>query len=829
MKRFTKIKFFVIALALIAVALSAIGCAGKDHTHTYSDEWVFDATSHWHPSSCSHDTKANKSDHVYIDSVIKPSLSSAGYTVHICACGYSYVTDPTDSLPAEGLGYRYDENGHWKTVLSGESVTPTPHEYTQTVVAPTCSTYGYTKHDCECGYWYADSATAPTAHEFDDEVWGHDENSHWQTALCCGFKGKITAHNYIEKVTPATCDEDGFTEFICADCGYSFVGRTVLKGHTYSDTLSGDEYEHYREATCSHGTEKADIAEHALVGRSNVCVVCGVSVTPRLEYELSTSGEYYIVKGLGCIDNMAITIPDTYRSKPVKEVAERAFKGSDITSVSFGANVEKIGTEAFMDTRITAVQLGAVKDVGTKAFAETDISTLTLGTQIEKMGNAAFRDCKELQTVTISGSLTVLPPYAFGGCDKLTSVTAASKLTEVGAQAFSDCVALTTLDLSGCLKVGFAAFGGCEKFVPVLTSLTEAEEYAFSGCAAETVTLPATLSSVADYLFYDCAKLKTVNVNSKAVGAHTFEGCVLLDTVTLTGVTSIGDAAFEGCEKLNSLTLPESVIHVGKGAFAGTGLISEEDGVKYAAGVVIGAAENTTSVTVKAGAVGIADGALRGSSKLSSLDLGGVRFIGKGAFRDCTLLTAVTFPASVTYIDANAFRESGLTSVTVPATVLSVGDNAFYDCKSLTSVTVNAKEIGKFAFSYTGVGRTLGSPVKQRPDYAKLTTLVIGEGVEEIGSNAFQYCPITSVTLPESLKTIGKYAFAQTDLTSVTIPAAVTRIGEYAFYDCKSLTSATFDDAEGWKAGKTSLSLSSAATNATYLKTTYRDIDWIKG
>ena len=825
MQKSNKLKLGLLAVPLALVAVAAAGC-GKEHTHTYSEEWAFHEAAHWHPSTCSHDTMANKAGHVFTETVIPPSATSAGYTRYTCACGYSYTSKTGDSLPVEGE-YRFNESGHWESVLSGDEVTPEAHQYTESTVAPTCTTYGYTKHTCKCGYWYASNPVEPTAHQYDETVWAHDDTGHWHPALCCESTGGKVAHNYTEQIVAPTCDEGGYTEFTCADCGYSYRGREVSASHSYSDTLTGDEYEHWRGATCAHNTEKTDVADHFLVGNSNVCIVCGTQVTPRLAYELSENQEYYIVTGLGCINSTNITIPAEYRGKPVQEIAARAFKGMNITAVTFGANVKVIGTEAFADTAISALNLpGSVEEIGTKAFAGTAITALSLGENLTKISNAAFRDCTKLQTVTIAGGLTELPPYAFENCSKLTSVNGA-KLSKIGAQAFANCVELTTLDLSELESVGFAAFAGCSKFAPTeLPKLSATEEYAFSGTAVAILTLPDTLKIIADNLFNGCTKLTAVTLNATSIGDSAFEGCTALGTVTLGGTELVGKNAFKGCESLSAISLPATVIRVGEGAFEGTGLISTEGGVKYAAAVAIGIEDGTTTVNLKSGTMGIADGAFQ-KTNVTSVSLNDVRFIGVDAFRKCEALTAITFTESVTVIGANAFRESGLTAVTVPATVLIVGDNAFYDCKSLTSVTVNAKEIGKFAFSYTGVNRSLNSVVKERPDYAKLTSITLGEGVEIIGSNAFQYCPVTSVTLPASLTQIGKYAFAQTDLTSVTVPANVTYIGQYAFYGSK-ITSATFADAQGWKAGKNALNLSAPSQNATYLKTNYVDYDWIK-
>ena len=63
------------------------------------------------------------------------------------------------------------------------------------------------------------------------------------------------------------------------------------------------------------------------------------------------------------------------------------------------------------------------------------------------------------------------------------------------------------------------------------------------------------------------------------------------------------------------------------------------------------------------------------------------RSIGDEAFRNCTNLTSVTIPGSVTNIGYGAFSCCiGLASVTIPDSVKSIGGGAFAGCSGLTSV-----------------------------------------------------------------------------------------------------------------------------------------------
>lgn len=151
-----------------------------------------------------------------------------------------------------------------------------------------------------------------------------------------------------------------------------------------------------------------------------------------------------------------------------------------------------------------------------------------------------------------------------------------------------------------------------------------------------------------------------------------------------------------------------------------------------------------------------------------------VTTIGPEAFKNCTALTHVTIPASVTHIDESAFR----------------------DCPALEAILVNVLN-PVYSSSADGVlfnaekTRLIQYPQGRKGAYT------IPSRVTDIGSWAFLNCTnLTNITIPNNVKTIGGGAFYKcSSLTRMEIPARVTRLEGNSFSYCSRMEKIIVDDA----------------------------------
>ena len=290
------------------------------------------------------------------------------------------------------------------------------------------------------------------------------------------------------------------------------------------------------------------------------------------------------------------------------------------------------------------------------------------GKTVVALGKVAFQNATNITGVTLPDSVKEIGLWAFKGCSNLSSVNL-NKLEKISSSAFENCPSLKTVVIPKTLvNVAGGVFTGTTK----LTSVTFEEgstiipRSILQDCTDITsVTIPNTVTSIENYAFTNSGITEiTLPDSVKEVGMSSFEGCSNLSNVNLNKLEKISPCAFKDCPNLKTVVIPKTLVN----------------GINiYIKGGIFSGTTKLTSVTFEEGSTVIAETILQ----------------------DCTDITSVTIPNTVTLVDGYSFKNSGVKEITLPNSVEKIGIKAFEDCSDLTKITIldNCKTIGSDAFA----------------------------------------------------------------------------------------------------------------------------------
>lgn len=296
-------------------------------------------------------------------------------------------------------------------------------------------------------------------------------------------------------------------------------------------------------------------------------------------------------------------------------------------------------------------------------------------------------------------------------------------------------------------------------------------------------------------------------------------------------VTAIGDNAFRDCTSLSTITIPDSVIKVGREAFWNTAFLNNKQNwdsdVLYLGDILLDV--NYTkkgSLVIKDGTRVIADYALYMSSSITDVTIpASVKYVGDSAFALCRKLDTISVTArnqNLSSVDGVLYNKDKSTLICypngkgnleydIPKTVKTINAGAFMYCDNLQSITVpnTVTSIGKEAFAYCEALTKAIIPTSvtiisdgMYDHCGALNEIVFHDNITKIGENAFKWCSsLNSITLPAKLVEIAPTAFDQCRyLKSISIPNTVKTVGDGAFHDCGNLSNVYYEGTESqWK------------------------------
>ncbi|MCD8208722.1 MAG: leucine-rich repeat protein [Bacteroidales bacterium] len=557
-----------------------------------------------------------------------------------------------------------------------------------------------------------------------------------------------------------------------------------------------------------------------------------------------------------------IDIPDT-----VETVGNKAFADcSLLETVTIGCGVETISDYAFqLDSDLKNVE-----------FRENDDG----GTALREIGEYAFASCTSLESVKLPRGVETISDFAFNRDSELEYINIPDSVEKIGRSAFLNTKIYNEQADAMFVYVGQTPPNGSDDENLWIVSVNEGNatddakkdlntsyfdertvgiaDYAFSEVKNfQEIMIPDGVKYIGADAFYKSSFWSVVLEGSSQrapagrepvyIGDEAFKSMSSLNNLLFydrgstryPAVKSIGDEAFNGCSGISDVVISESLEHVGKDAFYGTGVEADEYGVKYIGGGsysfaslwVVGYDEDSilSQVELNANTDGVADYAFDGASTLQIVrNLDCASYVGEGAFYKCKLLQTAFLSDTITDIpDYTFYGCSTLNRIgdgeTYYSNLRTIGRSAFYDCDALTSANFGASSldyIGKYAFYGCSNLRTvtLDEGLREIDDYAfykaGISKIDFPSTLERIGSKAFYKCTdLTEIDFEDSSEhdmVIGDYAFYKAgyeapqyddagnltnpdrvNLTTLKIPGKAKEIGDYAFYKCCGVTSLT--------------------------------------
>ena len=432
---------------------------------------------------------------------------------------------------------------------------------------------------------------------------------------------------------------------------------------------------------------------------------------------------------------------------------------------------------------------------------EHKLKSIHIPASVEYLWDGTFYGLNGLETVTFArgSTITDLCPLTFALCSSLLSVELPDTITYIGDAAFYGCTSIKSIDLSA---ISLAKSQYTDNYI---------YEYTFAYTTSlETIKLPQNVAAICNRAFY-CSGIQTVEIPASVefFGLGVFENATRLTTVTFEDGSKITDLdgedagyyayeypeiddydnakLFSGTTALETVTVPNSLKRIGNYTFANSGIsklvMSNPEAASALEEIGDFAFVNCQNLTYFGYVIDE-------EAELYNNYFKNVKYIGNGAFMNCTGLTKVTFGYELEYLGGMAFAFcTGLERAYIPASVVELGgnpyagldmakfeldpENGIFYLETDANGVIYLKDIyGEFIWAVWGATgeftMTIGA---NDPDYAMgalvgnaITKLIVtGANAKAIADYLCMNCTeLAEVELASTVKTVGTDAFANT-------------------------------------------------------------------
>ena len=436
-----------------------------------------------------------------------------------------------------------------------------------------------------------------------------------------------------------------------------------------------------------------------------------------------------------------------------------------LTNVTIPASVTDIEDEAFNTTGLTSIIIpDGITGISSSAFGACgNLTSVSIPNSVTSIGYGAFTSCNSLSDLILPDSVTSIEGYAFAGCrfttftipdgvpyigdntfrycGQLTDIIIPDSVTSIGEHAFLGCNALRLVYYSGTTEqwnnIQIGSDNDCLNAAQIICGYNPSTGIIGYGTCGDNLIWALdeegllTISGTGEMVSFEYGStdawlsnksvIKTVMIHNgvTSIGGFAFSGCSNLTSITMPdSITAIEWYAFQNCSALENVELPRNLSSIRYWAFDHCDSLTEiyiPESVRYMDGTVFASCQNLEKIVVNESNSFFTsvDGILF-SKDLQTLyqypsakegiryDIpGSVTSIMGWTFRNCSSLTEITIPNSVTYLDWGVFSGSGIVNIIIPEGITKIPPSSFLDCVSLKSIYIpnSVTEIGNYVFS----------------------------------------------------------------------------------------------------------------------------------
>lgn len=673
------------------------------HEHTYSKDWTYDATNHWHASTCGHSVVDGKDAHVFNN-------------VHICkVCGYVDVSlhgteIKTNTLNLEnnkisgnvpnnqevfsfideiivtdGAKFTVSTDINGSNVIRTKTVNLAIGDNTYYILVEngkdiklynvsirrrpiytvTFNANGGT--DVQAQQVEEDSlATEPTTERlgYDFVEWSYDFSKPI-------VKDEIVVATWNIVTYKITYDLNGGENPSTNPSIYTVEDDIILSAPIktgYTGTWSNSGLIAKGSTGDKHFVATYVVNQYSVTIPPSNCAISGSGV---YDYASSITLEATLYLGydfVGWYDgNTLLSEENTYvftmPASNLTIIAKTTVK-EDMQNFEFSSTLDSCIITGLINKSITEL---SVPDYVTNIMPEILEKTEWYNAQPDGLvyvGKIAYKykgDIPNDTAIVLKEGTIGISDCAFINCTGLASIVIPDSVISIGGAIFAYCPSLESI----VVKSGNTKYGSTNNCL-----ISFEEKSVIAGCKTSLIPDDGSIICIGIGAFAGCNRIENIALPSsiKSIDECAFQGCTELNDIIIpNGVISIGEYAFAECTKLKSIEIPESVTSIGDAAFVFCSML--------------------TTVSIPSSVTNIGGSLFAGCKKLSEVIIPkGVTNIGMGAFADCGELKNVVIPNGVTSIGEFAFCDcSSLERIEIPESVIMIGEYAFSDCVGLVS------------------------------------------------------------------------------------------------------------------------------------------------